>query len=204
MNACNGKDSTISLLVPYSNGDAEKGFVYSGGDITEQQYSRMMIDTYNKYKDGVREMYTERCGYNMAINNFDKEIVKYTQQQFFYDETKVNIYNGDGSAMTIDELIGHFQVERPFIMVINMYKMGDNSSLESDMKVWMRECLKITRNPMFSEVEKIQYLSKKNMKIKFDDAKSSAVLYNCKMVDVKNNTTFVFIVEKIIFVTDGK
>jgi hypothetical protein len=81
--------------------------------------------------------------------------------------------------------------------------MSEDSSLESDMKVWMRECLKVTRNPKFSEAEKIQYLSKKNMKIKFDDAKSSAVLYNCKMVDVKNNTTFVFIVEKIIFVTEN-
>lgn len=203
MNAHNGKDSTITLLVPYSNGDAIKGFRYDGGDITEREYSRMMIDTYNRYKDGVWEGYVERCGYNMSINNYDKEIVKYTQQQFFYDETRVNIFNVHGEEMTIDELIHHFQTERPFVMTIQMYRMSENGSLESDMKVWMRECLKVTRNPKFSEAEKIQYLSKKNMKIKFDDAKSSAVLHNCKMVDVKNNTTLVFIVEKIIFVTEN-
>ena len=31
MNRTPGKDSTITMLVPYSNGDAVKGFKYDGG-----------------------------------------------------------------------------------------------------------------------------------------------------------------------------
>lgn len=201
MNARNGKDSTITMMVPYSNGDAVNGFKYEGGDITEQQYSRMMIDTFNKYKNGVMDTYTDRFGYNMSINNYDKEVVHFTQQQYFFDETKVNLYNAVNQEMTIDELIQYYQMGTPFVLIVDMYKLRDYPDLETDMKSWMRECRKIQTNPAFSDAEKIQYSSKKNMKIKFDDAKSQAVLQNCKMMDIKNNHTFVFIVDKIIFVT---
>lgn len=201
MNRIGGQDSTITLMVPYSNGDPEKGFKYEGGNITEQQYSRLMIDTYNKYKDGVYETFTERYGDNISINNYEKEIVHYAQQQYYYDETKVDIFSGSGSPMTIDELIHHYQTQTPFIIVVDMYKLGYYPDLETDMKSWLRECIKIKTNPHFSAAEKIQYSSKKTMKIKFDDAKSQAILQNCKMVDYKNTHTFVFIVEKIIFTT---
>lgn len=201
MNRKNGQDSTITLMVPYSNGDAVKGFKYDGGDITEQQYSRLMVDTYNKYKNGVWDTYIERAGMNMAINNYEKEIVHYAQQQYYFDETKVDIFNAAGGDITIDELIRLYQTRNPFILIVDMYKMNDNPDLETDMKSWLRECVKIKNNPHFSDAEKIQYSSKKNLKIKFDDAKSQAILQNCKMMDYKNNHTFVFIVEKIIFVT---
>lgn len=201
MNRTPGKDSTITMLVPYSNGDAVKGFKYDGGDITEQQYSRLMVDTYNKYKNGVWDTYIERAGMNMAINNYEKEIVHYAQQQYYFDETKVDIFNAAGGDITIDELIRLYQTRNPFILIVDMYKMNDNPDLETDMKSWLRECVKIKNNPHFSDAEKIQYSSKKNLKIKFDDAKSQAILQNCKMMDYKNNHTFVFIVEKIIFVT---
>lgn len=202
MNRTLGKDSTITLLVPYSNGDAIKGFQYEGGDITEQQYSRMMVDTYNKYKNGVWDTYIERAGMNMAINNYEKEIVHYAQQQYYFDETKVDIFNAGYGEITIDELIRYYQNRNPFILIIDMYKMSENPDLETDMKSWLRECVKIKNNPHFSDAEKIQYSSKKNLKIKFDDAKSQAILQNCKMMDYKNQHTFVFIVEKIIFVTN--
>lgn len=202
MNRTPGKDSTITLLVPYSNGDAIKGFQYEGGDITEQQYSRMMVDTYNKYKNGVWDTYIERAGMNMAINNYEKEIVHYAQQQYYFDETKVDIFNAGYGEITIDELIRYYQNRNPFILIIDMYKMSENPDLETDMKSWLRECVKIKNNPHFSDAEKIQYSSKKNLKIKFDDAKSQAILQNCKMMDYKNQHTFVFIVEKIIFVTN--
>lgn len=202
MNRRNGNDSTISLLVPYSNADAEKGFKYEGGDITEQQYSKMMVDTYNKYKTGVWNTYVERAGMNMSINDYEKEIVHYTQQQYFFDETKVDIFNGNGSEITIDELISYYQSRSPFVLIVDMYRMSENPDLETDMKSWLRECVRIKNNPSFSDIEKIQYSSKKNMKIKFDDAKSQAILQNCKMMDYKNNHKFVFIVEKIIFTTN--
>lgn len=206
MNRTYGKDSTITLMVPYSNGDAVKGFKYEGGDITEQQYSRMMVDTYNKYKDGVWDTYTERFGTNMAINDYEKEVVHYAQQQYYYDETKVDLFNASGAPMTIDELIYCYQTRNPFILIVDMYKLNDYPDLETDMKSWLRECKKLKKTdiygqPVFSDAERIQYASKKSMKIKFDDAKSQAILQNCKMMDYQNSHKFVFIVEKIIFTT---
>ncbi len=202
MNHIGRKDSTVTVMVPYSNGDAVNGFRYSGGDISEQQYSRMIVDTYNKYKNGVWDTYVERMGMNMSINNYEKEIVHYAQQQYYYDRTKVDLFNAQGLEMTIDELIKYYQFGNPFILIVDMYRLSEDPELESDMKVWLRECHRIKNNPSFSDAERIQYSSKKTMKITFDDAKSQAILQNCKMMDYHNKHKFVFIVEKIIFTTE--
>lgn len=192
------------IYIPYSNGDPNEGFRYDKPEISKEQYSRMLIDTYNKYKDGVWDMYTTRLGYNMSRNNYEKEYVKYKQQDYYYANTPVVIKSINGGEITIDELIHYFQTEEPFIVIINMPYLGseENADLASDIKGWCRECKRITESGKFSNAEQIAYLSKKTMKVRFDESKSSAVLRNCKMIQVVNNRTFAFIVEKIVFVTE--
>lgn len=210
MNRKLGKDSEVTLSVPYNYGDPKIDFKYSGADLTEERYSRMIIDTYNRYKDGVYDMFiNDKLGTNIASYELNKENNYYTQQRFYYDESKVDIYNGGGQEMTIDELIHYYKTNEPFVIIINMYGMvrdpenGGDPELETSMKGWSSEALKILRCPKFSDAEKIQYQSKKSLKLKFDNAKSAAILQNCKMIDVKNKTTFVFLVERIIFVTNN-
>lgn len=209
MNRNGGRDSEVTLSVPYNYGDPKIDFKYEGKrELTEDVYSRMMVDTYNRYKDGVYDMFiNDKLGTNIASYNFEKEKNTYTQQKFYYDESKVDIYNGASREMTIDELIHYYQTGEPFVIIINMYGMvrdpedGGDPELETSMKGWYSEALKILRCPKFSDAEKIQYQSKKSLKLKFDKAQSSAILQNCKMIDVKNKTTFVFLVERIVFVT---
>lgn len=196
------------MSVPYNYGDPKLDFQYGGGELTEQKYSKLMVDTYNRYKDGVYDMFiNDRLGTNIAAYENIKENNVYTQQKYYFDESKVDIFNGAGQEMTIDELIHYYQTREPFVIIVNMYAMmrkpedGGDPELETSMKGWSSEALKILRCPKFSDAEKIQYQSKKSLKLKFDSAKSSAVLQNCKMIDVKNRTTFVFLVEKIVFVT---
>lgn len=202
MNARNGKDSTITLSVPYSYGDPNKGFKYEGA-ISKEEYANLMVNTYEKYKDGVYYTFNRRFGDNIAINSFKKEKRKFFQQEYYFEKTKVNIYNGKGADMTIDELIHYFQTEEPFVIIINMYRLGDeaNVDLESDMKAWANESVKINESEELTPIEKIQGLSKKNLKLSFDDAKSNAVLENCKMIDYINNRKFAFLCERITFVT---
>jgi hypothetical protein len=148
----------------------------------------------------------DKLGTNISSYNFEKENNVYTQQKYYFDESKVDIYNAGNGEMTIDELIHYYQTGEPFIIIINMYGMvrdpedGGDPELETSMKGLYSEALKILRCPKFSDAEKIQYQSKKSLKLKFDKAQSSAILQNCKMIDVKNKTTFVFLVEKIVFV----
>ncbi|MBP5723039.1 MAG: hypothetical protein J6X18_05635 [Bacteroidales bacterium] len=207
MNRNGGRDSEVTLSVPYNYGDPKVDFRYSGAELTEQKYSRMMVDTYNRYKDGVYDMFmNNRLGTNIASYEMEKENNVYTQQKFYFEESKVDIYNGASQEMTIDELIHYYQTREPFVIIINMYGMvrdpedGGDPELETSMKGWSSEALKILRCNRFSDAEKIQYQSKKSLKLKFDKAQSQAILQNCKMIDVKNKTTFVFLVEKIIFV----
>ena len=206
MNRTPGKDSTVTIMVPYAYGSPEKDFKYTGKELDSVTYSKLIMNDYNKHKAGVYDTYIERCGYNMAQNNFEKENNVVTQSKFYFDETKVDIFSGNGGPMQIDELIHYYQTGEPFIIIIDMYQIGNPqriefADLQSDMRRWSKESDKINTYPKFSQAEKIQYLSKKTLKIKFDDARSSAILKNCKMVDRQGKWRYVFLVEKIIFVT---
>ena len=208
MNRNGKRDSEVTLSVPYNYGDPKIDFRYSGAELTEERYSKMMVDTYNRYKDGVYDMFVNNnLGTNIASYINDKENNVYTQQKIYFDDSKVDIYNGAEQEMTIDELIHYYQTKEPFVIIINMYAMtrspedGGDPELETSMKGWYKEALKILNCNKFSPAEKIQYQSKKSLKLKFDTAHSGAILHNCKMIDVINKTTFAFLVENITFVT---
>ena len=173
----NGKDSTTTLSIPYSYGDVVAGFKYDK-DISAQQYAKNVVATYNRYKSGVRAMYDQRFGYNMAINNYQKEYVKYNDTAHYFSDTKVNIYDMNRKEMTIDTLIHYFQTGEPFIIILNLYRLGEDQDLESEIKQWASESSQINNSRELTDEEKICGLSKKNLKIKFDDAKSSAILQN--------------------------
>ena len=53
-----------------------------------------------------------------------------------------------------------------------------------------------------TEDEKIKSLSKKSLKLKFKDSKSSAILKNCKMIEVYSRNKFALLVESIDFVQE--
>lgn len=193
------------LYIPYSNGDPEEGFRYDRPELTKEQYAKLLVDTYKKYKTGVWEMFaSQRLGTNIAVNEYDKEYAKYRQQDYYYANTPVNIRRIDNQEMTIDELIHYFQTGEPFILIVNTPFLGreEYADIATDVKGWCRECKRITESGKFTAEEQIAYLSKKTMKVKFDQSKSSAILRNCKMVQVVNNRTFAFLVEEIIFITE--
>lgn len=209
MNRNGRRDSEVTLSVPYNYGDPKIDFKYEGAELNEARYSRMMVDTYNRYKDGVYDIFINgELGTNISTYVPQKENNVYTQQKYYFDESKVDIYNGASQEMTIDELIHYYQTREPFVIIINMYAMtrppedGGDPELETSMKGWSSEARKILSCNRFSDAEKIQYQTKKSLKLKFDSAQSQAILQNCKMIDIKNKTTFVFLVEKIIFVTN--
>lgn len=196
----------ITLSVPYSFGDPKEGFKYEGMEIGWKEYAKMMIDAYNKYKSGTDEMMiNNRLGTNISRNMYRKEYVKVKQTGCYFEDMPSRLLGPGGREMTIDELIRYFQTGQPFVCVINMYKLGDpkNCDIESEIKSWARECVRVNNCKKFSTEEKIAYLSKKDLKVKFNEAKSMAVLRECKMIEYVNNRTFVFLVDEIVFITEG-
>lgn len=193
----------VVLSVPYDNGDPVNGFKYEKGEIEPEKYAKMVVDTYNKYKDGIMDVVHSRLGKNMSINSFTKEFVEYKQQGYYYTQTEAKFLTTEGKSFPIEEFLYLYEKEEPFILVINMPYLGreENADLESDIMSLAREYKKVFSYNSFSEIQKINCLSQKTFKVFFKDVGYNAVLNSCRMVGVKNNRTFVFLVDKIIFVT---
>lgn len=193
-----------TLYVPYSNGDPIKGFSYNGREIDKKTYVSMLVDAYNKYKGGIDASMRTTFTKNMSINDYEKEVVRCRQQDYYYTETEVRLLDMKKRQMSIDELISYYQSREPFVVIINMYelKKPENSDLETDMKQWMKECIELNNSVKLTTEQKITGMSKKTLKVRMKNEKSTAILKDCKMIEVFNNTTFAFLVDMVVFVTE--
>lgn len=193
------------LYVPYSNGDARNGFKYDK-EISQKEYANAMVEYYNQHKDGIDSVFMSKgLGRNIAVNPFRKEKVKYNQQTFYYQPVEAKVFDIDGKDEKIDELIQFYKTGEQFIVIIallNLSSADETGELESDVKAWTRESVKINKTNKMTEDEKIKSLSKKSLKLKFKDSKSSAILKNCKMVEVYSRNKFALLVESIDFVQE--
>lgn len=191
-----------TLYVPYSNGDCVNGFQSDRGEIPAQQYAKLVVDEHYKFRDGIDSTVRARYSQNMSINTFEKIKNKYKQQTFYYNDCPCHVYNIEEQDATIDELIRYFQTKEQFILILALQNMKENPDLETDMKMWTRESMKITRAPQLTEEEKILNLPKKDFKIKFIDAKSCAILKECKLLEMRGQHVYAIVVNNIIFVRD--
>jgi hypothetical protein len=193
------------LYVPYSNGDARNGFKYDK-EISQKEYANAMVEYYNQHKDGIDSVFMSKgLGRNIAVNPFRKEKVKYNQQTFYYQPVEAKVFDIDGKDEKIDELIQFYKTGEQFIVIIallNLSSADETGELESDVKAWTRESVKINKTNKMTEDEKIKSLSKKSLKLKFKDSKSSAILKNCKMIEVYSRNKFALLVESIDFVQE--
>ena len=193
------------LYVPYSNGDARNGFKYDK-EISQKEYANAMVEYYNQHKDSIDSVFMSKgLGRNIAVNPFRKEKVKYNQQTFYYQPVEAKVFDIDGKDEKIDELIQFYKTGEQFIVIIallNLSSADESGELESDIKAWTRESVKINKTNKMTEDEKIKSLSKKSLKLKFKDSKSSAILKNCKMIEVYSRNKFALLVESIDFVQE--
>lgn len=197
---------TATLYVPYSNGDARQGFKY-GKNLDIKSYTKMIVDQYNSHKMGVDAMVLGgKYGNNMAMNYFEKERRKYKQQTYYYQPVECRVFNIEGKRETIDELLEYYETGEKFVLIIallNLSSADESGELESDVKAWMSECIKISNTNKMTEDEKIKSLSKKNLKLRFKETKSGAVLNNCKMIEVMSRNKFAVLVDSITFIKDN-
>lgn len=194
-----------TLYVPYSNGDAREGFKY-GKNFDLKTYTHMIVDDFNSHKMGVDAMVVGgKYGHNMAMNLFNKERRKYKQQTYYYQPVECRVFDIEGKRETIDKLLEYYETGEKFVLIIallNLSSADDSGELESDVKSWMSETIKINATNKMSEDEKIKSFSKKSLKLRFKETKSSAVLNDCKMIEVMSRNKFAVLVDSITFVKD--
>lgn len=195
-----------TLHVPYGFGDCVNGFKYDGV-ISDVEYVRRMTKEYDSHKWGIDEMMTTRSGKNMAINSFQKENNKYKQQTPSFGELTVYVDDKDYNPMKMETLLKHFESDKSFVVVIrlgNVRQLRDDIDLQTDLKSWQTETVKIDRLPDLDNVAKFKSMSKKDLKLTFNGTEMAAILKDCKMVSVYSNTKFALWVGKIIFINDKK
>ena len=193
------------LHIPIGSGDCVNGFEYEGV-IAEREYVKKMVDEYNANKDIIDHMMRTAFEHNMSINNFKKVRRKYKQQEIEFGDMRVYVDNKDFNNMEIDELLEHFEKNESFIMVVRLYNvkdLKDDPDVSVNIKMWMRECVRIDRLRKLSTAEKFKSLSRKDIKLSFGkETKMAAILKDCKMVNVYSNNKFALWVDKIIFIKD--
>lgn len=193
-----------TLHIPFGYGDCVGGFEY-GKEIEQEEYANMLIKDYNDHSYGIDDMMTSRYGHNISVNSFTKENRKYRQQNQEFFSVDCYVSDKSFSDMRVEELLDLYKKGESFVIVIRFKDIRDikaDPDVETDIKLWMRETLKIDRSPKLTDVEKFKSFSKKDLKLTFKGSKMSAVLLDCKMVNVYSNTKFGFWVKKIRFTKD--
>lgn len=207
-----------TLYVPYSIGDPEKGFKYNGGEeISDRKYTQLVIDDYNAYKDSVGIMlnnayYANNNSFvyglsnnNFAKRNFMSQYSKngYTHQDYEFYTCKCQLFNMDNKDENIDMLLKYYKNNEQFIEILEMQNLSQNPDLETEFKMWIKESTHINNSRRLSDEEKIYNLPKKDLKIIFDKSTSSAILKECKIMEVYNASCYAILINKIYF-TDKK
>lgn len=197
-----------TLYVPYSIGDPQKGFQYNDKTFTDRKYIQILTEEYNSYKDAISMMvdnsyYRARnvFGNSLSANNFKKIHREYTKQNYEYNSCECKLYTMNGTDENIDNLIRYFQTGEQFIVIMEMAGLSKNPDLETEFKMWVKESMHIEHSNRLSDEEKIFNLPKKDMKITFDEAKSSAILKECKIMEAYSGKSYAILVNKIVFVT---
>lgn len=201
----------VTLYIPFANGDAVNGFKYEGEELTARKYVKMEETEYYGHKDGVDQMVVTSFGNNMAYNPFQKRKVNVKNQSYAFHKCEGNVRNINGSEVNTTQLDRLWASKEQFALYVylNEKEFIMKPDLETDLKMWIKDSLKILNTTKLDEVEKMKHLPKKDFKIDFDDNKSHAVLKNCKFVKLLSSirkangepmiTSFAIIIERIIF-----
>lgn len=200
------------LKVPYNYSDPNHDYDASDEIIMDQsniasviawekskkEHEQKLVEAYKKYKPMI-DRNINRLGCNIAINNEGpKEKTNFKQQQTYFTETKAIIRNMNNQEISIDELLEYHTTQEPFIIDIQLPIYEKNEDLEPEVKAWIRETIRINREIDEAE-DRLRGFSKRDFRIEFPNSKSSALLKDTKMVDIVNNHTFMFLVDRIIF-----
>lgn len=190
-----------TLLIPYSYSDPDHDFDYDRA-VSMKEYNEQMISTYRKYRP-VIDRNIHRLGQNLAINNEgEKERNRFRQQNTYFSETKAKLCDMENHEIGIDQLIEYYHSGEMFIIDMQLPIYDQNEELEPEVNSWIIETMKLNNTVELTDEERLSGYTKRDMKLKFKDSNSSALLRNTKMVDVVNNHTFAFLVEQIIFLTN--
>lgn len=193
-----------TIYIPYANGDCVRGFKYDK-QITAKEYVNMETTEYIEHKDGVDNMMPS-LGYNIAVNPYTKRKRKYTNQTYYYHTCPCHILSIEGQNMGLAQFDELYRNNEQFgvIVNLNLETYRKKPDMSTDLTMWFLESKKVMSCPNLDDLGVMEHLPKKDFKIHIDDDNSTAILKDCKFMQMMGDSksSFAMIVNKIIFVKE--
>lgn len=178
-----------TIYIPFANGDAVNGFRYEGRDIKGAEYAKMENDEYYEHRDGVDQMVGNCLGNNIAYNPYQKRVINAKSQSYAFHKCEGNIRNINGSDVTTAQLDRLWANKEQFGLYIYLNEQDflRKPDLETDLKMWVKDSLKILNLQQLPDEEKLKHLPKKDFKMDIDDGNSHIILQDCKFMKLLSN-----------------
>lgn len=209
----------VQIFIPYANSDCSSGFKYDK-PITRQEFVAQQTKEWKERRVGVHTMVTnpetERLGYNIAINPWQKRHFDYTQQAYSYHQCEALLYDMNEEELTLQKLDEIYREnsksgdEFMLYIYLNPKQMKQNPDLVTDFNQWAHESMKLwalmddpNYSDQFDEEEVLKHLPQKDFKIKIKEDNSTAVLRKCKFINPMDEPySFILLVNQIKFVKE--
>lgn len=200
----------VTVFLPYYDYNDDV-FNVSNNYYSEQEYAKAMEDEYNKNKDVVfNSMSNAQNGSRTLIGTSDSQTYKFGQkvsqnnEKVAFSRCQGILFDENGDKDTVDGLIEKFAKQKPFVEMLELDGDTSEEEFETEMSLWIKEHSSIN-SYMDKLGEEWVWLKEpqRNVKVRFKnkaDEEITAVLENCKIMDIIEGNTFILFVERMTLV----
>jgi hypothetical protein len=178
---------------------------------SEDDYTNKITEEYNKTKDIVyNSVLDAKNGVRGALLGADGQTYKFgtkvstNADKVAYTKCNGTLYNENGELETVDGIIDRFAQQKTFIEMIELDLDSIEEEFETDFLMWIKEHKSIDDyKQKLGEEWSWLHEPIKDLRILFKNKANQdvyAVFENCKVMDVVDEKTFIFFIEKMTLI----
>ena len=201
----------VELYLPYYDYNDSAFDVSDDYYKNEGDYAKMIEQEYNKNKDIVyNSMLDAKNGSTSLVQGSDGQMYKFGQktsqneEKVAYSKCEGVLSSIDGSDETIDGFIEKFASQKQFLEIVNFDLDTIEEEFETEITLWVREHNSINKyGEKLGDDWVLAKEPKRNLKVHFKNKSNEdiyAVLEDCKIMDIIDNSSFILFVERITLV----
>lgn len=204
----------VTLYLPYYDYN-DGAFDVNNDYYNEEDYINAVSNEYNKNKDIIyNSMLDAKNGSGSLVQGSDGQTYKFGQQtaqseeKVAYSSCKGNLLTIEGEDETVDGFIEKFASQKQCLEIVEFNLDTVEEEFETEVSLWVKEHNNINKyGEKLGEDWVLAKEPKRNVKVHFKNKANEdiyAVLENCKIMEIVDDTMFVLYVERIILVDNIK
>lgn len=202
----------VNFFLPYYDYN-DGAFDVSNDYYSNDEYSKMVAEEYEKNKDVVyNSMMDVKNGQGSLVKGMDGQTYKFGQKtsqsedKVAYSSCEGELLDVNGGDETIDGFISKFAAQKQFLEIVEFDLDTSEEEFETELSLWIREHKTINKyGEKLGDDWVLAKEPKRNLKLHFKNNANEdiyAILVDCRIMEVINNTSFVLFVEKIRLVDE--